>query len=72
MIFGGEKKLENLIESTVELVNGEVFAVISGCVPSLIGDDVGSVVRRYNEKNPEVPIIHGKKNNSCRNKKNKI
>ena len=58
VIFGGEKKLENLIESTVELVNGEVFAVISGCVPSLIGDDVGSVVQRYKEKNSEVPIIH--------------
>jgi nitrogenase molybdenum-iron protein beta chain len=58
VIFGGEKKLANLIESTVELVNGELFAVISGCVPSLIGDDVGSVIRRYKEKNPNVPIIH--------------
>lgn len=58
VIFGGEKKLESLIESTVELVNGELFAVISGCVPSLIGDDVGSVIRRFKEKKPEVPIIH--------------
>ena len=58
VIFGGEKKLANLIESTAELVNGELLAVISGCVPSLIGDDVESVVRAFNEKSPEIPIIH--------------
>ncbi|MGB4464491.1 MAG: nitrogenase component 1, partial [Candidatus Hydrothermia bacterium] len=58
VIFGGEKKLENLIKSTTELVNGELFAIISGCVPSLIGDDVESVVRAFKEKNPGLPIIH--------------
>ncbi|MDY9927889.1 nitrogenase component 1 [Methanosarcina sp.] len=58
VIFGGEKKLANLIESTAELVDGDLLAVISGCVPSLIGDDVGSVIRTFKEKHPEVPIIH--------------
>lgn len=58
VIFGGEKKLGNLIKSTAELVNGELFAIISGCVPSLIGDDVESVVRAFKEKNPGIPIIH--------------
>ncbi len=58
VIFGGEKKLEKLIESTAELVDGDLLAVVSGCVPSLIGDDVESVVRTFKEKNPEIPIIH--------------
>jgi nitrogenase molybdenum-iron protein beta chain len=58
VIFGGEKKLANLIQSTSELVNGDLLAVISGCVPSLIGDDVGSVIKGFKEKNPEIPIIH--------------
>jgi nitrogenase molybdenum-iron protein beta chain len=55
VIFGGEKKLGNLIKSTSELIDGELFAVISGCIPSLIGDDVESVVRQFKD---EIPIIH--------------
>jgi nitrogenase molybdenum-iron protein beta chain len=55
VIFGGEKKLGNLIKSTSELVDGELFAVISGCIPSLIGDDVESVVRQFKD---DIPIIH--------------
>lgn len=39
VIFGGESKLRNLIESSLELMNAEFFVVISGCVPSLIGDE---------------------------------
>ena len=57
VIFGGEEKLRNLIHSTTELFNGELFVVISGCVPSLIGDDVDAVVGEYRDK---VPIVHVK------------
>ncbi len=31
------------------------FTVISGCVPSLIGDDVDAVVNEFRDK---APIIH--------------
>ncbi|HWI55253.1 MAG TPA: nitrogenase component 1, partial [Desulfobacteria bacterium] len=55
VIFGGEKKLRQLIDSTIKIMNGDLFAVISGCVPSLIGDDVESVVQEFRDK---VPIIH--------------
>ncbi len=55
VIFGGENKLKNLIQSTIELMKGDLFAVISGCVPSLIGDDVDAVVKEFSDK---VPIIH--------------
>jgi nitrogenase molybdenum-iron protein beta chain len=54
VIFGGEKKLRNLVESSIELMNGQFFAIISGCIPSLIGDDIESVVKEFREK---VPII---------------
>jgi len=57
VIFGGEEKLRNLIQSTTELFNGELFVVISGCVPSLIGDDVDAVVDEFRDK---VPIVHVK------------
>lgn len=54
VVFGGEEKLRNLVDSSTELVNGEFFAVIAGCIPSLIGDDVDAVVRKFRDK---VPII---------------
>ncbi|HEX3014071.1 MAG TPA: nitrogenase component 1 [Methanobacterium sp.] len=57
VIFGGEEKLRNLIQSTTEIFNGELFVVISGCVPSLIGDDVDAVVGEFRDK---LPIVHVK------------
>jgi nitrogenase molybdenum-iron protein beta chain len=55
VIFGGEEKLRNLIESTIEVFNSDLFVVISGCVPSLIGDDVDAIVGEFRDK---APIIH--------------
>lgn len=55
VIFGGEEKLRKLIDSTIKISTGEFFTVISGCVPSLIGDDVDAVVNEFRDK---APIIH--------------
>jgi nitrogenase molybdenum-iron protein beta chain len=55
VIFGGEKKLRKLIRSTIDLVDGDLYVVLSGCIPSLIGDDVESVVKEFKE---EVPLIY--------------
>lgn len=51
VVFGGEEKLRNLVQSSLELMEGEIYAVINGCVPALIGDDVNAVVREHREKN---------------------
>ena len=55
VILGGEEKLRNLIESTIEIANDELFVVTSGCVPSLIGDDVDQVVDEFRD---QAAIIH--------------
>lgn len=57
VIFGGEDKLRNLIRSSIELMRGNLFTVISGCVPALIGDDVDAVVREFQDI---APVIHAK------------
>jgi nitrogenase molybdenum-iron protein beta chain len=57
VVFGGEEKLRKLIASTLELMKGQLFAVISGCVPALIGDDVDAIVKEFRDK---APIIHVK------------
>lgn len=55
VVFGGEEKLRALVDSTRQLVKGNLFVVISGCVPALIGDDVSGVVRDF--KNEGAPIV---------------
>lgn len=50
VVFGGEDKLRDLVQSSIELMDGELYAVITGCVPALIGDDVESVLKPYREK----------------------
>jgi Nitrogenase molybdenum-iron protein, alpha and beta chains len=56
-IFGGEDKLRNLIQSSIELMDGDLYSVISGCVPALIGDDVDWVVREFKDK---ATLVHVK------------
>lgn len=56
VVFGGEDKLRTLIASTIEVVKGNLFVVISGCVPALIGDDVGGVVSGF--RSGKHPVIH--------------
>ena len=57
VVFGGEEKLRDLIKSSIELMEGDLYTVITGCVPSLIGDDVSAVVRPFRE---QTDIIHVK------------
>lgn len=50
VVFGGEEKLRDLIRASTELMEGDMYAVITGCVSSLIGDDVGAVIKEFREK----------------------
>lgn len=55
IVFGGAKKLDNLIRASLGVVKGDLFVVLTGCSGELVGDDVGSVVRKY-QKNG-YPIV---------------
>jgi len=50
VIFGGEDKLRKLIDSTLQMMEGDLYVVISGCVPALIGDDIEAVVKEFKGK----------------------
>jgi nitrogenase molybdenum-iron protein beta chain len=51
IVFGGEQRLTEQIESTIEIMNGDLYIVVTGCQVEIIGDDAVSIAKRYREKN---------------------
>ena len=59
IVFGGENRLEEQLRSTAEVIDADLFVVITGCTAEIIGDDVRAVVRAYNEEGGDrPPLIH--------------
>jgi nitrogenase molybdenum-iron protein beta chain len=44
VVFGGEGRLEEQIRTTIEIMDGDLYLVVSGCMVEMIGDDVKGVV----------------------------
>lgn len=47
VVFGGEDRLREQIASTLEVMDGDLYAVVTGCMVEMIGDDVQSVAREF-------------------------
>jgi len=56
IVFGGHKKLDDLIKSSLKIMDGDIYVVLTGCSIELIGDDVGAIVKEYQEKG--YPVVH--------------
>lgn len=56
IVFGGHKKLDELIKASLKIMDGDIFVVLSGCAVELIGDDVGAIVKEYQQKG--YPVVH--------------
>jgi len=55
VVFGGEERLREQISNTVKVMDGDLYFVVTGCVPEMIGDDIFAVVNEFRDKG--VPII---------------
>lgn len=55
LIFGGEDRLEEQIESTLEIMDGDLFVVMTACMVEIVGDDVKNVVSRFSTT--EKPVL---------------
>jgi nitrogenase molybdenum-iron protein beta chain len=55
VVFGGEARLREQIQSTLELVDGDLFVVVTGCMVDMIGDDTAAVVSEFSGE--EKPVI---------------
>ncbi len=50
VVFGGIEKLDRLIDSSFKILDGDLYVVLTGCTSDIIGDDVASVVKKYQEE----------------------
>ena len=56
VVFGGVKKLNSTIENALKVVDADIYFVLTGCIPEIVGDDSGEVVSRF-AKN-DKPVIY--------------
>ena len=56
VVFGGEKKLRNVIENSFKVIDGDLYVVITGCTAAITGDDVASVVGEF--QLDDKPIVY--------------
>jgi nitrogenase molybdenum-iron protein beta chain len=56
VVFGGAERLSELIESGLKILDADLFVVLTGCISDLVGDDIGAVVRPFQER--DIPIVY--------------
>lgn len=56
VVFGGVKKLDSTIENALKVIDADLYVVLTGCIPEIVGDDTGEVVSRYADS--EKPVIY--------------
>jgi nitrogenase molybdenum-iron protein beta chain len=47
IVFGGAERLEEQIKNTLQVVEGGLYVILTGCMTDIIGDDIQSVVKEY-------------------------
>ncbi|MDR3349549.1 MAG: hypothetical protein LBO03_08125 [Acidaminococcales bacterium] len=55
IVFGGEDRLEEQIEHTIKVMDGDLYFVVTGCQVEIIGDDAQSVAGRF--KGGKYPVL---------------
>ena len=56
VVFGGEKKLDSTIKNALKVVDADLYVVLTGCIPEIVGDDTGQIVSNYADS--EKPVIY--------------
>lgn len=51
IVFGGEERLEEQIEESIQILDADLYVVVTGCQVEIIGDDAVGVANRFKDKN---------------------
>ena len=56
VVFGGEERLQQVVENALKVIDAELFVVLTGCTAEIVGDDAAEIVRRFQEQGK--PVVH--------------
>lgn len=56
VIFGGDERLRGIVGNSLNVLDADLFVILTGCTSDIVGDDVGEVARRFQEKGK--PVIY--------------
>ncbi|WP_010235471.1 nitrogenase component 1 [Clostridium arbusti] len=56
VVFGGAKKLRNVISNSFKVMDADLYVVLTGCTSDIVGDNVPDVVKEF--KNGEKSIVY--------------
>jgi nitrogenase molybdenum-iron protein beta chain len=55
VIFGGTARLREQIKNTIKVEKGDLYVVVTGCAPEIVGDDTPAMVKEAQEQG--FPVI---------------
>ncbi len=56
VVFGGVKKLHSTIDNALKVIDADMYVVLTGCIPEIVGDDSGEVVSEFADA--DKPVIY--------------
>lgn len=56
VVFGGVKKLHSTIDNALKVIDADLYVVLTGCIPEIVGDDSGEVVSEFADA--DKPVIY--------------
>lgn len=57
VVFGGEEKLRETVANALQVMDGDLFVVLTGCTSDIVGDDVGEVARGFRAQGAPVVVV---------------
>jgi nitrogenase molybdenum-iron protein beta chain len=54
VVFGGERKLRDLVDGTLRIIDGDLYVILSGCTSGIIGDDVVKIANEFADQGAPV------------------
>jgi nitrogenase molybdenum-iron protein beta chain len=54
IVFGGVERLEEEINSTLEIMDGDFYVILTGCMTDIIGDDIGGLVQNFRSRGTAI------------------
>ena len=55
VVFGGVRKLNTTIENALRVIDADLYIVLTGCIPEIVGDDSQTVVEEFQDA--EKPVL---------------